>query len=94
MRGSKNGLEKLQSNHLDIDGDSCHHIHNAAKKCTKHFDAHLKLLFINIYNDFKWSEDLREILKEICFQMNAKYIFRNSMLQHADYQYIMYLKIL
>ena len=54
--------------------DSCHRIHNAAKKITKHFGAHLILLFINIYNDFKLSEDLREILKEICFQMNAKYI--------------------
>ena len=74
MRGSKNGLEKQikeKPNLLDINEDSCHHINNAAKKFTKHFDAHLELLFINIYNDFKWSDDLREILKEICFQMNA-----------------------
>ena len=75
MRGSKNGLEKqikekLQPNLLDIDRDSCRHIHNAAKKFTEHFDAHLESRFINIYNDFKWSEDLRDI----CFQMNAKYI--------------------
>ena len=72
MGGSKNGLEKqikekLQPNLLDIDRDSCHHIHDVAKKFTKHFDAYLELLFINIYNDFKLSEDLREILKEICF---------------------------
>ena len=79
MWGSKNGLEKqikekLHPNLLDVDGDSCHHIHRAAKKFMKHFDAHLELVFINIYNDFKWSDDLKEILKEICFQMNAKYI--------------------
>ena len=79
MRGSKSGLEKqikekLQPNLLDVDGHSCHHIHDAAKKFTKHFDAHLELPFINIYNDFKWSEDVRAILKEICFQMNAKSI--------------------
>ena len=45
MRGSKNGLEKQikeKPNLLDIGEDSCHH-----------FDAHLELLFINIYNDFK-----------------------------------------
>ena len=40
----------------------------------KHFGALLKLLFISTYNDFKQSEHLREILNEICFQMNAKYI--------------------
>ena len=37
MRGSKSGLEtrirhSLCPTLLDIDGDSCHHIHNAAKK--------------------------------------------------------------
>lgn len=37
MRGSKNGLEKKirdrRARHrLDIDGDSCHHLHNASKK--------------------------------------------------------------
>ncbi|KAF3841447.1 hypothetical protein F7725_007309 [Dissostichus mawsoni] len=36
MRGSKSGLEtRIRDKHcqtlLDIDGDSCHHIHNAAK---------------------------------------------------------------
>ena len=79
MQGSKNGLEKqikekLQPNLLGIDGDSCHHIHNVAKKFMKHFDAHFELLFLNICNDFKWSEDLRELLKEIYLQVNTKYI--------------------
>ncbi|KAK1902004.1 Zinc finger BED domain containing protein 5 [Dissostichus eleginoides] len=37
MRGSKSGLEtRIRDKHcqtlLDIDGDSCHHIHNAAKR--------------------------------------------------------------
>ena len=40
----------------------------------KHFDALLKLLFKNTYNDLKQSEHLGEILNEICFQINAKYI--------------------
>ena len=58
MRGSKNALEKqikekLPAKLLDIDGDFCHHIHDAAKKFNKHFDANLELLFINIYNVFK-----------------------------------------
>lgn len=37
MRGSKSGLEtRVRHNHcselLDIDGDSCHHMHNASKR--------------------------------------------------------------
>ena len=63
MRGSKNGFEvKLRENvasHLiDIDGDACHHIHNASKKFTEIFNKHLEVLFWHIYNDLKWSEDL------------------------------------
>ena len=58
MRGSKNALEKQikekrPAKLLDIDGDSCHHIHDVAEKFKKHFDANLELLFINIYNVFK-----------------------------------------
>ncbi len=41
MKGSKNGLEqklKVKAPHLaDVDGDVCHHIHNACKKIAKNF---------------------------------------------------------
>jgi len=38
MRGSKSGLEtRIRERHcptlLDVDGDSCHHVHNAAEIC-------------------------------------------------------------
>ena len=63
MRGSKNGFEiKLRESVApdltDMDGDSCHDIHNACKKFTKIFDKHVEQLYHNIYNDFKWSEDI------------------------------------
>ena len=65
MRGSKNGFEiKLRESVapalIDMDGDSCHHIHNACKKFTT------EQLYQDIYNDFKWSEDIRVILEDIC----------------------------
>ena len=71
MRGSKNGFEiKLRESVapalIDMDGDSCHHIHNACKKFTKIFDKYLEQLYQDIYNDFKWSEDIRVILEDIC----------------------------
>ena len=48
-----------------MDGDSCHHIRRACKKFTKIFDEYLEQLYQDIYNDFKWSEDIRVILEDI-----------------------------
>ena len=71
MRGSKNGFEIKFSEGaapalINMDGDSCHHIHNACKKFTKIFDKYLEQLYQDIYNDFKWSEDIQVILEDIC----------------------------
>lgn len=77
MRGKKSGLEsrlrKKCPHLLDIDGDSCHHAHNAAKQFCKPFGLHLESLFTDIHNDFKWSPDLRAALMEICEVLNIKY---------------------
>ena len=78
MRGSKNGLEvKLRSDQapplLDIDGDTCHHAHNAAKKFSGKFDRHVESVFIHINTDFKWSTDLRELLMELCTLLNITF---------------------
>ena len=72
MQGSKNGLQKklretVCPNLLDIDGDSCHHIHNGYKVFTEVFGKHFEYLFQSIYSDFKWSEDHRNIFKDIFF---------------------------
>ena len=78
MRGSKNGFEtKLRQfvapNLLDIDGDACHHIPNASKKFTAIFDNYLEALYRDIYNDFKWSEDLRNVLQDLCQHLGVTY---------------------
>lgn len=61
MRGSKTGLKKRIQQHcptlLDIDGDSCHHIHNAAKKFTEPFDRYLEHLFNDLQTDHQWCPD-------------------------------------
>ena len=49
-------------NLLDVDGDACHHLHNASRKFTKIFDNYLEALYQDIHNDFKWSENLGVIL--------------------------------
>ena len=71
MQGEKNGLEKrvrdLAPHLIDIDGDSCHHMHNIVKNFTNHYDKFFESLFRNIYTDFRTSADSLEMLKEISF---------------------------
>jgi len=77
MRGAKNGLEvrvrREQVELLDIDGDSCHHIHNITKNFCKHFDHELEKLYTDIHNDHKWSADLRSWLQEVCELLEIKF---------------------
>lgn len=60
MRGSKMGLEtRVRKNHcpnlLDVDGDSCHHVHNAAKVFAAPFSNHLEKLFTDLHTDHQWA---------------------------------------
>lgn len=71
-------MEKLirdnKCEHLaDIDSDSCHHIHNWAKKFCEPFNGYVEKLFRDIYNDHKWSPDLRQALSEICTLLSIKF---------------------
>eukprot|EP00745_Piridium_sociabile_P030649 TRINITY_DN50875_c0_g1_i4.p1 TRINITY_DN50875_c0_g1~~TRINITY_DN50875_c0_g1_i4.p1 ORF type:complete len:932 (+),score=185.05 TRINITY_DN50875_c0_g1_i4:61-2856(+) len=70
MRGSKAGVEvkiRDKAPHLlDIDGDSCHHAHNAAKKFCAEFDGKVERLLTDVHTDFKWCADHKEILADLC----------------------------
>ena len=71
MRGSKNDFEiKIRESVtralIDMDGDSCHHNHNACKKFKKIFGKYLEQLYQDICNDFTWSEVIQVILEDIC----------------------------
>ncbi|KAG1654912.1 Transmembrane protein 94 [Nymphon striatum] len=86
MRGSKTGLEvrlrEKASHLLDIDGDSCHHIHNCSKKFCEPFEKAVEKLHTDIYNDFKWSADLMDALKEICMILEVKFTKPDRFLGH------------
>ncbi|XP_048107000.1 uncharacterized protein LOC125299671 [Alosa alosa] len=71
MRGSKSGLEtRIRQNHcptlLDVDGDSCHHVHNVAKTFAAPFSNFLEALFTDIHTDHQWASDQLDYLKMIC----------------------------
>ena len=87
MRGCKNGLEvriRTEKNqHLqDIDGDICHHIHNAAKKFSKPFLNHVECLFWDVASDFKWSADMLDYLREICSFLNIAFTKPEKFTKH------------
>ena len=87
MRGSKSGLEtrfrEQQASHLlDVDEDSCHHIHNAAKKFTAAFGRHLESLFIDLYNDIKWSSDIKDYFEQVCELTGIKSTMPERFLEH------------
>lgn len=87
MRGSKLGLETRIRNEkaphlLDIDGDSCHHIHNASKNFSKPFGGFVEDYLKDLYNDFNWSADLREKLQEVCTILNIKYTAIENIVMH------------
>ena len=87
MRGSKSGLEtrireKKAPHLLDVDGDSCHHAHNASKKLCAPFGYHIEGLIKDIHSDFMWSADLREALQEICEILNIKYAQPRNYIAH------------
>ena len=87
MRGKKSGVEtRLRENKaphlLDVDGDSCHHVHNSVKRFSQPFQSYLEDLFTDIHNDFKWSTDQKELLQEVCELLNIKYTTPERFLEH------------
>ena len=87
MRGSKSGLETRIRNEkaphlLDVDGDICHHIHNASKAFCKQFDYVVESLFTDLFNDFKWSADLRESMEEVCLMLGIKFTMPQRYISH------------
>jgi len=87
MRGTKGGVETLirtlKAPHLlDINRDSVHHAHNAAKAFCAPFENWLERLFKDIHTDFHWSTDLREKLAEICDMVGIKFTIPERFLNH------------
>ena len=77
MRGHKSGVEaklrEMAPHLLDIDGDTCYHTHNAAKKFCAPFDNYLEKLFIDLFTDVAWSQNIRDDIEQICFLIGLKY---------------------
>lgn len=86
MRGEKSGfqarLKQCVPHLLDIDGDSCHHIHNAVKRFCGPFDSWVERLFFDLHTDFKWSSESRELMSELCFLFSVKYTMQGRFIPH------------
>ena len=77
MRGKRGGLEKLLWSKapklLDIDCDIFHHIHNTVKQFCKPFECFVEKWIDDIHWDTKYSTDILDSLKEICFILNVPF---------------------
>ena len=87
MRGCKSGLEEkvrtARAPHLlDIDGDVCHHLHNACKEFCKPFENWGEGLFHDIYSEFHWSSSNQDALKEIFFILGEKFSMPTQFVSH------------
>ena len=71
-KGLKNCYE-LKLHNLDIDGDICHHIHNTVKQFCKPFECFVEKWIDDIHWDTKYSTDILDSLKEICFILNVPF---------------------
>lgn len=64
MRGEKSGVEtkiRAKAKHLlDVDGDSCHHANNAAKRFCKPFGNYAESLLHDIHTEFHWSVEQQD----------------------------------
>ena len=58
---------------LDIDGGACHHIHNTVKQLCKPFKCFVEKWIDNIHWYTKYSTDILDSLKEICFILNVPF---------------------
>ena len=73
----KGGLEKQlrdKAPHLlNINGDCCHHVHNSVKAFCQTFNNFVEnwIDLLHIHN--KWSTEIRDGFKEICFLLNIPF---------------------
>ena len=78
MRGSVSRLEgKLRATvapHLiDIDDESCHHMHNIVKKLTSCFNYFLENLFRDVSTELKVSPGCLDLLQQLTFHLGIKF---------------------
>ena len=77
MKGKREGLKKLLRSKapqlLDMDGDVYPHIHNTVKQFCKPFECFVEKWIDDIHWDTKYSTDILDLLKEICFILNAPF---------------------
>ena len=70
-------LRSKASQLLDIDGHVCRHIHNTVKQFCKRFECSVEKWIDDIHWDTRYSTDILDLLKEICFILNV--LFRKPL---------------
>ena len=78
MRGKTAGFETLLRSSaphlLDIDGDTCHHIHNSVRKFCSHFQSHVEGLCDDLFQDTRFNPDIKSYLEQLCRIVGTHYL--------------------
>ena len=86
MRGKSSCVEsKLRDKAphlLVIDRDICHHMHKSVKSFSKPFSKYVETFIDDVHTDMKWSSDIRDALKEICFMLAISYKLPPETISH------------
>ena len=86
MRGHKTGFVTRLGSHdphlLDINGDSCHHVHNSVEHFCQPFEFWVERLFCDLHTDFKWSMESRKLTTELCSIFSIKFTHPERFISH------------
>ena len=83
---SWSGVEVLQKQYaphlLNIDGDSCNHVHNITKALCEPFESWLERLFTDLHLDFKYCTQYKKIMTEICRICDVNFTASKRFISH------------
>ena len=57
-------------------------MHNSVKSFSKPFNKYVETFIDDVHTDMKWSSDIRDELKEICFMLNISYKLHPERISH------------
>ena len=57
-------------------------MHNSAKSFSKPFNKYVETFIDDVHTDIRWSSDIRDALKEICFMVIISYKLAPERISH------------
>ena len=66
-------LQSIAPHPVDIDGDTCHHIHKSMRNFCSYFQCDVKGLCDDLFQDTRFSPDIKSYLEQLCRIIGTHY---------------------